>query len=117
LDEGVIYAYVVPNFRKLGFNFVAKFLYEFDSEIPKESKKNGVDSRILFKITGKKRIVKFVLFGSEEEYSEEVDLIREAYRRGGVYFDFRSDLFPIQKRGKGNLDLEPFVNELLFKED
>ncbi|MCK4650159.1 PAS domain-containing protein [Candidatus Pacearchaeota archaeon] len=114
LEEEFIYSYIVPDFRKLGFNFMAKFSYEFDSEIPKEVKKSGVDSMILFKVMGKKRIVKFVLFESEEEYLEEVDLIRDTYRKIGFYFNFKSDIFPIQKRGKGNLNLESFIGELLF---
>jgi len=115
LDDGIVYAYVVPDFRKLGFKFVAKFLYEFDAEVPKGIGKDDIDSRVLFRVVGSNRIVKFALFESEDEYLEEVDLIREVYRKSEVYLDFKSDLFPIQKRGKGNLDLEPFIRELLFE--
>jgi len=116
LDDGIVYAYIAPDFRKLGFNFLAKISYEFDGGISKGIVKDGMDSRVLFRVAGKKRIVKFVLFESEDEYLEEIDLIREVYRRNDIYFDIKSDIFPIQKRGKGNLDLEPLVRDMVFDE-
>lgn len=117
IDEGFVYAMVVPDFKKLGLKYFGRLSYDFDAELTSEDKKKGDVSRTILRINGKRKVVKFILFMSEEEYVEEVDLVREAYRRSGVYFRLNSEVFAMQKRGKNNFDLEPFVNELLFGDE
>ena len=117
IDEAYIYAMVLPNFRKLGFQYFGRLTYEFDSDLPSDIKRKGDVSRTVLRVNGKRTVVKFILFASEEEYIEEVDLIRDAYRKSGVYFRLDSEVFAMQKRGKGNFDMEPFVNELLFSDE
>ena len=117
LKEGFVYAMNVPNFRKLGLECFARLSYEFDSDLPADVKKKGDISRTVLRVNGKKRITKFVLFANKEEYLEEIDLIKEVYRKSGVYFRLNSEVFVIQKRGKNNFDLEPFVGDLLFGDD
>lgn len=116
IDEGFVYVVVVPDFKKLGLEYFGKFVYESESELPPEVKRNGDISRTVLKVSGKKRVVKFVLFSSEKEYVEEVDLIREMYSRNRIYFKLDSEVFAIQKRGKGNFDLGSFLGEFLFEE-
>ncbi len=117
IDEGFVYAMIVPDFRKMGLEYFGRFCYEFDSDLVTEAKKGGDVSRTVLRITGKKRVVKFILFSSEDEYIQEVDLVRDSYRRSGVYFRLNSEIFAMQKRGKNNFDLEPFINNLLFKDE
>ncbi len=114
IDEGFVYAMVVPNFRKLGLGYFSRFSFEFDSDLSSDIKDKGDVSRVILKVMGKKKISKFILFASEEDYTQEVDLIKETHRRSGVYCRFKSEIFEIQKRGKNNFNLEPFINELLF---
>ncbi|MBS3087388.1 PAS domain-containing protein [Candidatus Pacearchaeota archaeon] len=114
IDEGFVYAMVIPDFKKLGLGFFGRLCYEFDSDLPVDVKKKGDISRTVLRVNGKRKVTKFILFSSEEEYVGEVDLIKESYRRSGVYFKLDCEIFEMQKRGKKNFDLEPFVNELLF---
>jgi PAS domain-containing protein/DNA-binding MarR family transcriptional regulator len=43
LNEGYLYPLVVPNVRKLGYHYVARISFDFDSDIPLEILKKGVD--------------------------------------------------------------------------
>ncbi len=116
LEEGFVYALVVPDFRKMGLEYFGRFCYEFDSDLSEDVKKKGDVSRTVLRVNGRRKVVKFILFASEDEYAQEVDLIKDAYRRAGVYFRLDSEVFAMQRRGKNNFDLEPFVNNLLFAE-
>lgn len=116
IEQGFVYAMIIPSLKKLGFEYFAKFNYEFDSDSSLETGKREEIPKTILKINGKKRIVKFVLFANEEEYMQEVNLIKNMHRNN-IFFRLNSDIFPIQKRGKSNFDIEPFLNELLFKDE
>jgi DNA-binding MarR family transcriptional regulator len=115
LNEKFIYPIIIPNFRKLGFSFVGRFSFDFDSKVMDDVLGKD-DYRVILQVRRKKQFVKFMLFLSEEEYLDEVDLVQNRSRKKGVYFKLDSEVFAIQKKGK-NFDLESFVSELLFKDD
>ncbi len=117
LNEGFIYAMIVPDFRKLGLEYFGRFSYEFDSGVPADIKKREDVPRTVLRVSGKKKVSKFILFASKGDYTQEVDLIKETHRKSGVYCRFKSEIFAIQKRGKNNFNMEPFINELLFEKD
>ncbi|MCK4997703.1 PAS domain-containing protein [Candidatus Pacearchaeota archaeon] len=117
IDEEYIYPIIFPDFKKLGFPYVAKFSLEFDSNIPKEISKGSKDARTILRITEKKRLTKFLLLTNEEEYNEEVELLRESYRKSGIYFTLENELFPLQKRHSNNFKLEELISDLLFRDE
>jgi PAS domain S-box-containing protein len=117
LDEGYLYPLVVPNVRKLGYHYVARISFDFDVDVPLEMLKKKIDPRVVFRIVGDKKIVMFMLFGSEEEYLAEISLIKDAHRREGIYLSVDSEIFALQKRHANILDLEPFVNDVLFGDE
>lgn len=117
LGEGYVYPFIFPDFKKLGFPYIARFSFEFDSELPKEVRKDEKDSRIILRTIEKKKLTKFMLFMSEEEYMEEVELLQDVYRRSGIYFKLDNELFPIQKRHSNNFQLGAFLDELLFRDE
>jgi len=114
LKENYVYPYAVPDFRKLGFSYFARFSLEFDSDLSEINGKEPHDARTIIRVEGKRKITKIILFTSEEEYEEKVALIREIYRKKGVGFKLNSKIFPIQKRWFKNSKIESFVNDRLF---
>jgi hypothetical protein len=66
---------------------------------------------------GDKKIVMFILFGSEDEYLAEIASIKDTYRREGIYLSIESEVFVLQKRHANILDFEPFINDILFGDE
>jgi len=117
LDQGYVYPYVLPDFRKMGFSCVARLSFNFDSGLPIEVDKERVDPRIVLLVKGKKKMVKIMLFSNEDEYIEEIDLIKDFYRKKGFDFSLNSDVFLLQKRRSCNTNMESYVNDVLFGDE
>ncbi|MDH3353117.1 MAG: PAS domain-containing protein [Nanoarchaeota archaeon] len=117
LEENFIHPFIMPDFKKLELPYIGKLSFDFDSQIPTEIKNENKDPRMILKIIGRKNITKIILFASEEEYLEEVDLIRDAYLKSGIYFRLNSEIFPIQKRQSNNFNIEPLISEILFRDE
>lgn len=117
IEEGYLYPIVFPDFKKLGFPYIAKISLEFNSKIPKEIKQNNTDARTILRITEKKKLTKYILITDEEEYNEEIEFLRETYRKSGIYFTLENELFPLQKRHSNNFKLEELISDLLFRDE
>jgi PAS domain S-box-containing protein len=117
LDEDYIYPYVSLDFRKMGFLYMARFSFEFDSDSSMWANKESRDVRVVLRIVGKKRMTKIMLFASEEEYEEEVDVIKGVYRKKGIDFKLNSAVFPIQKRKSTSSKMESFISDRLFGDE
>jgi len=115
LDEGYIYPCVVPDFRKMGFPYIVRL--SFDSDLSMISVKELNDSRVIFRAGGKKKMTKIMLFVSVEEYEDEVDLIKESYRKKGIDIKLNSEIFQLQKRRVNNSMMESFVSDKLFGDE
>lgn len=116
IEDGVVCPYVVVDFRKLGFGFLGRISCSFGSGVCDNPLNGDYDSRVLLRIKGEMRVVDFVLFRDEDEFREEVEMIREGFRKVGVYVDLESEIFPLQRRGKNILGFDGFVEDLLFEE-
>lgn len=117
LDEGFVYPYVVPDFRKMGFSYIARLSFTFDSDSFDDDVKGFSEAGVLLKVKGKRKMMKIILFASEDEYVEEVSLLKDLYHKKGVAFKLNSDIFPMQKRRFGNSKMENFVNDRLFGDE
>ena len=117
LEEGYVYPYVVPDFKKLGFSYIARLSFLSDSDLSKVSIKEPNDPRVILRVIGKRELVKIILFESMEEYEDGVDLIKESYRKKGIDFRLNSEIFPMQKRRSGNSKMDGFVSDKLFGDE
>ncbi len=117
LEEEYVYPYIIPNFKKMGFPYIARMSFKFDLGLPKDLCKEFDSHRIFMRILGKKRITDIVLFENEDQYEYGIDLIKKYYRKNGIDFDSNSDIFLIQKRHFGNSNMEFFIDEKLFGDE
>jgi DNA-binding Lrp family transcriptional regulator len=115
IDENFICPYVAIDFRKLGFGFLGRISCSFSSGLMDCPLNGGYDARVLLRVRGENRVVDFVLFSSERDFYDELEMMREAYRERGVYVDLEGEVFALQKRGKNMLGLAGFMEDLLFK--
>jgi len=117
LDEGYIYACIGLDFRKIGFPYIARFSFEFETESPMWSGKDSNDVRVVLRVVGRKKMTKIMLFTSEEEYEEEIDMVKKSYRKSGHDFNLDSAIFPIQKRRVASSKMESFISDRLFGDE
>ena len=117
LDKGYVYPYIVLDLRKMGFPYIARLSFEFDSDLSMAIGKESHDDRVILQISGKKKITKIMLFANEEEYEEEVGIIKKFYHKKGIDFTLDSEIFAVQKRKSSSLKMESFVSDRLFGDD
>ena len=101
----------------MGLPYIARFSFEFGSDLSTVIGKESHDDRVVLRVMEKKKMTKIMLFANEEEYEEEVDIIKKFYRKKGIDFKLDSAIFPIQKRRYNSSKMESFVSDRLFGDD